>query len=241
MKLAFAALVLVGTAIPSLAKNFGSVNVKGVGDVYVIGPDWTADFIQMNDNGFTLNGGGRIYFASNPSDSFGPDVFWQTPLKNQHFAYTIDLSNVGCHCNAAGYFIGMPGANGGEGGDYYCDANFVGGQWCPEYDCLESNRHTIAGTLHTCNGSPGNWNDCDRGGCQANAFNVDSNMFCPEDRCTINTNKPFLISHHQDSGFANIWMQQAGRPASISALMGATMPRWPNPMVEWSSLPHFGV
>ena len=28
----------------------------------------------------------------------------------------------------------------------------------------------------------GNWNDCDRGGCQNNAFYVDSNMFCPEDR-----------------------------------------------------------
>ena len=39
------------------------------------------------------------------------------------------LCSVGCHCNAAGYFIDMPGPNGGEGGDYYCDANFVGGQW----------------------------------------------------------------------------------------------------------------
>ena len=37
--------------------------------------------------------------------------------------------SVGCHCNAAGYFIGMPGPAGGEGGDWYCDANFVGGQW----------------------------------------------------------------------------------------------------------------
>ena len=28
----------------------------------------------------------------------------------------------------------------------------------------------------------GQWSSCDRGGCQANAFNVDSNMFCPESR-----------------------------------------------------------
>merc|ERR1712127_886091 len=102
-----------------------------------------------------------------------------------------------------------------EGGDWYCDANFVGGQWCPEYDTLESNKHTVAGTLHTCNGSPGNWNDCDRGGCQNNAFYVDSNMFCPEDRCTINTNRPFTVSHFQNGQQANIWMSQDGKEASF--------------------------
>merc|ERR1712071_100350 len=132
---------------------------------YVVGPDWTSDFIVMNgEDGFTLNGGGRIYFANKPSDSLDADMYWQTPLMDMHFAYNIDLSNVGCLCNAAGYFIGMPGPTGGEGGDWHCDANFVGGQWCPEYDCLESNKYTVAGTLHTCTGSPGNWNDCDRGG-----------------------------------------------------------------------------
>ena len=103
--------------------------------------------------------------------------------------------SVGCHCNAAGYFIGMPGPGGGEGGDYYCDANFVGGQWCPEYDTLESNKHTIAGTLHTCNGGPGYWSDCDRGGCQNNAFYVDSNMFCPEDRWV---NKIYICRNEKD-------------------------------------------
>merc|ERR1712026_79513 len=55
---------------------------------------------------------------------------------------------------------------------------------------------------------------CDRGGCQNNAFYVDSNMFCPEDRCTINTNRPFTVSHYQNSQQANIWMSQDGREAS---------------------------
>jgi len=215
MKLA--TLILAALAAPSWAKNFGGLNVDGVGQVYVVGPDWSAGNIQMNGNsGFTLRGGGRIYLASKPDDGFGdPNLYWQTPLNGKHFSYTLDLSNVGCHCNAAGYFIDMPGPGGGEGGDWYCDANFVGGQWCPEYDTLESNKHTIAGTLHTCNGSPGNWYDCDRGGCQNNAFYVDSNMFCPEDRCTINTNRPFLVSHFQNDQQANIWMQQDGREASF--------------------------
>ena len=42
---------------------------------------------------------------------------------NKRFIYSIDVSNVDCHCNAAAYFIDMPGNNAGAG-DYYCDANF---------------------------------------------------------------------------------------------------------------------
>merc|ERR1712098_476411 len=57
------------------------------------------------------------------------------------------------------------------------------GIWCPEYDTMEGNKYTIATTLHTCNGGGGHWDYCDQGGCQVNAFNVDSNMMCPEDRC----------------------------------------------------------
>merc|ERR1712117_623704 len=214
MKLA--TLILAALAAPSWAKNFGGLNVDGVGQVYVVGPDWSAGNVQMNGNsGFTLRGGGRIYLASKADDGFGdPNLYWQTPLNGKHFSYTLDLSNVGCHCNAAGYFIDMPGNNPGDG-DYYCDANFGNNIWCPEYDTMEGNKHTIATTLHTCNGGNGYWDSCDRGGCQVNAFNVDSNMMCPEDRCTINTNQPFVISHYQNSGTANTWMGQNGKEASF--------------------------
>merc|ERR1711911_306498 len=41
-------------------------------------------------------------------------------------------------------------------------------------------------------------------------------MLCPEDRCTINTNRPFTISHSQSTGYANIWMSQDGREASFN-------------------------
>ena len=85
------------------------------------------------------------------------------PLANKHFAYTLDLSNVPCHCNAAAYFVDMPAAVAGRG-DYYCAANYA--ELCPEYDVMEGNKHTIACTLHTCNGGGGNWDYCDGGGCQ---------------------------------------------------------------------------
>ena len=79
----------------------------------------------------------------------------------------------------------------------------------------------MAVTLHTCNGGNGYWDNCDRGGnfflntflfintfyffdfwsyilgCQTNAFFANSNLMCPEDRCAINTNKPFTVSHYQ--------------------------------------------
>jgi len=217
MKLAGSTVVVLLACLvapPSAwAKNYGAINVKGYGDVYVVASEWVADRIRMHDNGFTIRGSTGIRLAAVPTDDTYPDMYWQVDLMDKHFAYTLDLSNVGCHCNAAGYFSDMPGAGGGDWGDYYCDANFVNSQWCPEYDTLESNKYTMLSTLHTCDGSPGNWWQCDRIGCGTNAFNVNSNMFCPEDRCTINTQKPFVISHHQNQAGADVWMSQEGREA----------------------------
>jgi len=210
------------------AKNFGGINVDGYGTVYVVGADWNSGMVSVSGNSLTLNGGGRIYFAKDATDGFNPDMYWQTPLLGKHFSFDVDLSRVGCHCNAAAYFIQMPGYNSGQspdpgsGGDYYCDANNGNGIWCPEYDNFEGNKYTMASTLHTCNYVPPNYYDwCDGGGCQTNAFNVDSNMMCPEDRCTINTNKPFTVSHTQERGgttmsSVNNWFSQEGRTASFN-------------------------
>ena len=139
----------------------------------------------MVDNGFTMYGDGRIYFGNTSVDSFNPDCFWQTPLADKHFSYTVDLSNVDCGCNAAAFFVDMPSNpyNGGPAGDFHCDANKIGGFWCPEFDPMEANKYTIASTLHTCSQDiNGNWNNCDRGGCQVNTYNIDPDMVCPEDR-----------------------------------------------------------
>jgi len=110
----------------------------------------------------------------------------------------VNVSQVDCGCNAAGYFINMPGYNAqGQpdkaGGDYYCDANDKG-HYCPEMDTFEGNKYTFATTLHTCN-SPNNkhYDWCDGGGCQANAFNVDSSAFGPGKK--IDTSKTFRITH----------------------------------------------
>merc|ERR1712071_384307 len=80
MKLGLSGVLLALVAAAS-AKNFGAIKIKGVDQqIYVVGPDWTSDFIVMNgEDGFTLNGGGRIYFANKPSDPLDADMYWQTP------------------------------------------------------------------------------------------------------------------------------------------------------------------
>ena len=82
------------------------------------------------------------------------------------------------------------------GGDYYCDANFVNNNFCPEYDLFEGNKHTMVSTLHTCDFVPPSYfPNCDRAGCGTNAYNINPNMMCPEDRCTINTQKLYTVTH----------------------------------------------
>jgi len=206
--LPLAASLLLLFISSSFAANKGSINVDGYGEVWVIAPDWAN--IWVGDNAFTLNGNSRMYFASSPTDGFDPGAYWQADLMNKEFSYDIDVSNVGCHCNAAAYFINMPGNNAGDG-DYYCDANLGNNIWCPEYDTYEGNKYTMAGTLHTCSGGGGYWDSCDRSGCQTNIYNLDSNVMCPEARCTINTNNWYHLAHFQNEHTATITMEQEGR------------------------------
>merc|ERR1712243_281137 len=111
MKVMAALTTMCLLAAPAMSRNLGNINVKDFGEVFVCAPDWAAGAIQMHDNGFTMNGNSRLYFCNRAVDNWDPNAYWQTPLNNKHFAYTLDLSNVGCHCNAAAYFINMPGSN----------------------------------------------------------------------------------------------------------------------------------
>ena len=39
--------MLAAVSVPTFGKNFGSIEVKGVGTVYVLGPDWTAGNVEV--------------------------------------------------------------------------------------------------------------------------------------------------------------------------------------------------
>ena len=57
----------------------------------------------------------------------------------------------------------------------------------------------------------GNWNGCDRSGCQTNVYNLDSGVMCPESRCRINTNNWYQLVHYQNRDTATIYMEQDGQ------------------------------
>ncbi len=118
---------------------------------------------------------------SDSAAAIAPDDFYQAPLHRGHFNYTVDLSRVPCHCNAAAYLVEMPAPDPGVDLDYYCDANFVKGVGCPEYDVLESNKHVVSGALHECVVVPdgGDWySACDGDGCSGNSWDQASGQLC---------------------------------------------------------------
>jgi len=213
--------------VPRSFQNMGSINIAGVGDVYVVTQDPST--VQMVDNGFRLVGGGRVYLAQEAANDFSnPYIYWQAPLLGNHISYTVDVSNVGCHCNSAFYFVQMPGYDSsqnviaGPGGDYYCDANHVNDNWCPEYDTWEGNRETVNVQLHTCDYvAPNYYPHCDGGGCGTNACDGIAGQYGPGR--TIDTNQPIIVSHAQVRGgdglmsASNTWLNSNGKTADWNA------------------------
>jgi len=159
--------------------------------------------IEMTWNSVKLPHNSGVQIAKTKSDSYDPNMFMLYKLKGKTLTYTLDISSIGCSCNAAFYTVSMPGRDGngnpspGKDGSYYCDANDVNGQWCWEMDILESNKYTMAVTPHKCDQNPGGAiYNCDRGGCGTNAHNVNGQGMCPGGGCTINTDQPFQYSIH---------------------------------------------
>ena len=98
----------------------------------------------------------RFLATKNGYGHVQPGNLYRPNLLGGSVEWDIDLSNVGCGCNAAIYMVLMPGKNTngvpnpGEWGNYYCDANDVGGQWCPEMDMMEANNLAWHTTPHRC-------------------------------------------------------------------------------------------
>lgn len=161
------------------------------------------------------------------SPGLGPDNFYGVNLLGGSISYDVDLSAAGCSCNAALYLISMPGKDqggspsGGDGGDYYCDANKVNGQWCPEFDIMEANQFAWHSTPHKCD-SPtdkGHYWNCDRGGsCFQKASDKLRGIYGPGGNHEINTQKEFHVKFtwDHDANF-RVEMSQNGKTHSMSS------------------------
>jgi len=128
-------LVALDSTAPALVGTFGSMLSLGNGDN---APDQ----------------GTRVWVAHDASGR--PDSYVHFELLGKELSYTIDLGGVGCGCNAALYWVSMPGYSSGNTpapgafGNYYCDANKVGGVMCWEMDTIEANMHAMQVAPHSC-------------------------------------------------------------------------------------------
>ena len=109
---AWAALLALSTAA-----DFGLVQLRQGQQrnvLHAVSQEWQRRFVTLSDSGsqLALTGGGRLYLAEDGSAGAGePDGYYQMQLLGKALSYTVDLSEVGCSCNAALYLVSMPGQN----------------------------------------------------------------------------------------------------------------------------------
>lgn len=110
-------------------------------------------------------------------------------------------------------------------GYYYCDANQVDGNFCPEFDIMEANVWTAQTTPHSCNApsSKGHYDWCNKSGAcwQNNKNDLSYSDYGPGDNFKINTLRTFtakLDFHSNGSSFDNftITYSQDGKSISMS-------------------------
>ncbi|TPX47496.1 hypothetical protein SeLEV6574_g02627 [Synchytrium endobioticum] len=153
----------------------------------------TQKYVVKRPDG-TSGVGSRLYIMSNDM------TYYQFPLLNQEFTFTIDASAVPCGVNSALYLVSMnadgtgnnrdgtgllTNANGGQG---YCDGAGVGGFWCPEMDIWEGNSVSSTMTPHVCD--PTANATCD--GCHHNPYRLGEKNFFGVGK-TVDTKFPFTV------------------------------------------------
>lgn len=100
-----------------------------------------------NGNEVSLTHNNGLFLAQTNENGYSPNMNYHPNLLGGSIEYDVNLSDVGCSCNAAFYLVGMPGHNPGgslnatPAGNYYCDANRANNSdYCPEMDIQEANK-----------------------------------------------------------------------------------------------------
>jgi len=136
-----------------------------------------------------------MYLSLSPE--IDTDNYFTPDMLGGYLEYDVDLRNVGCGCITAIYGINMPAVDNVTDPFKYCDANRVGGHWCPEFDIMEANKYAYRGTAHKCDlpDSNGKFPSCDRSGqCSVDVLRNDTELdYGPGAEYKIDTNKPFSV------------------------------------------------
>jgi hypothetical protein len=180
----------------------------GVRTFQVAAPSWSSG-ISASGSSLTLSYNDRAYIVpSCQPGAWSPAMFSEKlPMLNTVWSFTVELYGASCGCNVALYAVAMPARDSSgspapsNGGDYYCDANAVGGLWCTEMDIMEANEAAFAATPHACDAAQPNGfvPSCDKGGCSVNTKSR-SATFGVGPSFAINTQLPFTVTTEFPAG-----------------------------------------
>lgn len=148
---------------------------------------WSEAETDGAELGFDYNN--RMYLST--QQEFDKTKYFTPNMLGGSVEYDVNLSEVGCGCVAALYTVLMPSVDENVDPFGYCDANRIGGHWCPEFDVMEANMYSFHTTAHKCDAPvDGVYDNCDRGGtCTLNVHeNNIAGDFIPGSTLGIDTN-----------------------------------------------------
>jgi len=126
------------------APNYTALTITEDGaakTVYIASPFW---YTGEGGDRVTLPYGGRSYLSN--TNYLDPEGYYKPNLLGGSLEYDVDLSQADCGCLATLYLVRAPahdesGNYATTDGFYYCDAQAVGGEYCPEFDIMEANKY----------------------------------------------------------------------------------------------------
>jgi len=134
----------------------GKLNIQDLAEYHLITasmnkPDDPASR-KLHGDGDAIKVGmkSRAYLGNSCADGdFKQSEYMKVNWMGKRLSFTVDLSEVGCGCNAALYMVSMSYSyEAGGCSDYYCDAVSVCDMQCAEIDLMEANNRAFHTTLH---------------------------------------------------------------------------------------------
>lgn len=165
--------------------------------------------LSSRNGSLSIVGNNRAYLVEDVIASrsgWNEATYARLRLLGRELRFSLDLSRVGCGCDASVYLVAMddPSAQGSN----YCDIQTPPPLTrCVEIDLIEGNARAVQSTLHTRAGK-GADGTCNQDGCFANWGNSPtlrsgeyaSAMYAPSSSARVDSRRPFsVVSHFEET------------------------------------------
>lgn len=142
---------LASLAALAVADTYPALTIEVDGqpkEVYIQWYPWWSSATMDGSSGFGYDYNNRMFLGNSQNIDIGN--YFHPQLVGGSMEYDMDVSRSECGCNSSVYLVAMPTPESTDDDFKYCDANAVGGHWCPEFDLFEGNKHAFRTTAHTC-------------------------------------------------------------------------------------------